>query len=171
MIEKRSQAREGGGKKRVDAQHARGKLTARERINVLLDENSFEEYDMYVEHRTNDFGMAKQKYPGDSVVTGSGKINGKLVYVFSQDFTVFGGSLSEAHAEKICKVMDMALKVGAPIVGINDSGGARIQEGVASLAGYGDVFQNAPKMSPQSSQNGDQDPPADTENATQATDA
>ena len=132
LEKKRSQAREGGGKKRVDAQHARGKLTARERINVLLDENSFEEYDMYVEHRTNDFGMAKQKYPGDSVVTGSGKINGKLVYVFSQDFTVFGGSLSEAHAEKICKVMDMALKVGAPIIGINDSGGARIQEGVAS---------------------------------------
>jgi propionyl-CoA carboxylase beta chain len=141
LEKKRSQAREGGGKKRVDAQHARGKLTARERIDVLLDEDTFEEYDMYVEHRTNDFGMAKQKYPGDSVVTGSGKINGKLVYVFSQDFTVFGGSLSEAHAEKICKIMDMALKVGAPLIGINDSGGARIQEGVASLAGYGDVFQ------------------------------
>ena len=141
LEKKRKEAREGGGKKRVDAQHARGKLTARERIDTLLDENSFEEYDMYVEHRTNDFGMGKKKYAGDSVVTGSGKINGKLVYVFSQDFTVFGGSLSEAHAEKICKIMDMALKVGAPVIGINDSGGARIQEGVASLAGYGDVFQ------------------------------
>ncbi|MAE37292.1 MAG: methylmalonyl-CoA carboxyltransferase [Pelagibacteraceae bacterium] len=141
LEKKRQEAREGGGKKRVDAQHARGKLTARERINTLLDENSFEEYDMYVEHRTNDFGMDKKKFAGDSVVTGSGKINGKLVYIFSQDFTVFGGSLSEAHAEKICKIMDMALKVGAPVIGINDSGGARIQEGVASLAGYGDVFQ------------------------------
>ena len=141
LEKKRKEAREGGGKKRVDAQHARGKLTARERIDTLLDENSFEEYDMYVEHRTNDFGMGKKKYAGDSVVTGSGKINGKLVYVFSQDFTVFGGSLSEAHAEKICKIMDMALKGGAPVIGINDSGGARIQEGVASLAGYGDVFQ------------------------------
>ena len=141
LEKKRKEAREGGGKNRVDAQHARGKLTARERIDTLLDENSFEEYDMYVEHRTNDFGMGKKKYAGDSVVTGSGKINGKLVYVFSQDFTVFGGSLSEAHAEKICKIMDMALKVGAPVIGINDSGGARIQEGVASLAGYGDVFQ------------------------------
>jgi len=141
LEKKRQEAREGGGKKRVDAQHARGKLTARERINTLLDDNSFEEYDMYVEHRTNDFGMDKKKFAGDSVVTGSGKINGKLVYVFSQDFTVFGGSLSEAHAEKICKIMDMALKVGAPVIGINDSGGARIQEGVASLAGYGDVFQ------------------------------
>ena len=141
LEKKRKEAREGGGKKRVDAQHARGKLTARERIDTLLDENSFEEYDMYVEHRTNDFGMGKKKYAGDSVVTGSGKINGKLVYVFSQDFTVFGGSLSEAHAEKICKIMDMALKVGAPVIGINDSGGARIQEGVASLAGYGEVFQ------------------------------
>ena len=141
LEKKRKEAREGGGKNRVDAQHARGKLTARERIDTLIDENSFEEYDMYVEHRTNDFGMGKKKYAGDSVVTGSGKINGKLVYVFSQDFTVFGGSLSEAHAEKICKIMDMALKVGAPVIGINDSGGARIQEGVASLAGYGDVFQ------------------------------
>ena len=128
-------------RKEFDAQHARGKLTARERIDVLLDEGSFEEYDMYVEHRTNDFGMADQKFAGDGVVTGSGRINGKLVYVFSQDFTVFGGSLSEAHAEKICKIMDMAIKVGAPIIGINDSGGARIQEGVASLAGYAEVFQ------------------------------
>ena len=141
LEKQRKQAREGGGKKRIDAQHARGKLTARERIDILLDEGTFEEYDMYVEHRTNDFGMAKQKISGDGVVTGSGKVNGKLVFVFSQDFTVFGGSLSEAHAEKICKIMDMAIKVGAPVIGINDSGGARIQEGVASLAGYAEVFQ------------------------------
>tara|TARA_Y100000741_G_scaffold361370_1_gene345207 strand:- start:817 stop:2349 length:1533 start_codon:yes stop_codon:yes gene_type:complete len=141
LEKQRKQAREGGGKKRIDAQHARGKLTARERIDILLDEGTFEEYDMYVEHRTNDFGMAKQKYSGDGVVTGSGKINDKLVFIFSQDFTVFGGSLSEAHAEKICKIMDMAIKVGAPVIGINDSGGARIQEGVASLAGYAEVFQ------------------------------
>jgi len=141
LEKQRKQAREGGGKKRIDAQHARGKLTARERIDILLDEGTFEEYDMYVEHRTNDFGMAKQKFAGDGVVTGSGKINDKLVFVFSQDFTVFGGSLSEAHAEKICKIMDMAIKVGAPVIGINDSGGARIQEGVASLAGYAEVFQ------------------------------
>ena len=141
LEKQRKQAREGGGKKRIDAQHARGKLTARERIDILLDEGTFEEYDMYVEHRTNDFGMAKQKFSGDGVVTGSGKVNGKFVFVFSQDFTVFGGSLSEAHAEKICKIMDMAIKVGAPVIGINDSGGARIQEGVASLAGYAEVFQ------------------------------
>ena len=141
LEKQRKQAREGGGKKRIDAQHTRGKLTARERIDILLDEGTFEEYDMYVEHRTNDFGMAKQKFSGDGVVTGSGKINDKLVFVFSQDFTVFGGSLSEAHAEKICKIMDMAIKVGAPVIGINDSGGARIQEGVASLAGYAEVFQ------------------------------
>ena len=141
LEKKRNQAKEGGGKKRIATQHARGKLTARERIDVLLDEGTFEEYDMYVEHRTNDFGMSKQKFAGDGVVTGSGKVNGKLVYVFSQDFTVFGGSLSEAHAEKICKIMDMAIKVGAPVIGINDSGGARIQEGVASLAGYAEVFQ------------------------------
>ena len=141
LEKQRKQAKEGGGKKRIDAQHSRGKLTARERIDILLDEGSFEEYDMYVEHRTNDFGMAEQKYSGDGVVTGSGKINDKLVFVFSQDFTVFGGSLSEAHAEKICKIMDMAIKVGAPVIGINDSGGARIQEGVASLGGYAEVFQ------------------------------
>lgn len=141
LEKKRNQAKEGGGKKRINTQHAQGKLTARERINVLLDEGTFEEYDMYVEHRTNDFGMAKKKFAGDGVVTGSGKVKGKLVYVFSQDFTVFGGSLSEAHAEKICKIMDMAIKVGAPVIGINDSGGARIQEGVASLAGYAEVFQ------------------------------
>ncbi|MBW7837787.1 MAG: acyl-CoA carboxylase subunit beta [Sphingomonadales bacterium] len=141
LEEKRAEARAGGGARRVEAQHARGKLTARERIEVLLDPNSFEEYGMFVEHRCNDFGMAEQRISGDGVVTGSGTINGRLVYVFSQDFTVFGGALSEAHAEKICKVMDMAIKVGAPVIGLNDSGGARIQEGVASLAGYAEVFQ------------------------------
>ncbi|HSK40221.1 MAG TPA: acyl-CoA carboxylase subunit beta, partial [Arenibaculum sp.] len=137
----RAAARVGGGRKRIDAQHAKGKLTARERIDVFLDEGSFEEWDMFVEHRCNDFGMAEQKVPGDGVVTGHGTINGRLVFVFSQDFTVFGGSLSEAHAEKICKVMDQAMKVGAPVIGLNDSGGARIQEGVASLGGYAEVFQ------------------------------
>ncbi|MEI7444184.1 MAG: acyl-CoA carboxylase subunit beta [Burkholderiales bacterium] len=138
---KRAQARLGGGQKRIDAQHAKGKLTARERIELLLDEGSFEEWDMFVEHRCNDFGMADNKIPGDGVVTGYGVINGRLVFVFSQDFTVFGGALSEAHAEKICKVMDQAMKVGAPVIGLNDSGGARIQEGVASLGGYAEVFQ------------------------------
>src|ERR1051326_6784131 len=138
---KRSLARQGGGEKRIAAQHAKGKLTARERLDVLLDEGSFEEWDMFVEHRSSDFGMAEQKIPGDGVVTGYGTINGRLVFVFSQDFTVFGGALSEAHAEKICKIMDQAMKVGAPVIGLNDSGGARIQEGVASLAGYADVFQ------------------------------
>ena len=137
----RAAARAGGGQRRVDAQHAKGRLTARERIELLLDPDSFEEWDMFVEHRNSDFGMAEQKVPGDGVVTGYGTINGRLVFVFSQDFTVFGGSLSEAHAEKICKVMDQAMKVGAPVIGINDSGGARIQEGVASLAGYAEVFQ------------------------------
>jgi len=141
LEESRARAGAGGGTKRVEAQHAKGKLTARERIEVLLDRDSFEEYDMFVEHRCGDFGMAEQKVPGDGVVTGWGTINGRLVFVFSQDFTVFGGSLSEAHAEKICKVMDQAMKVGAPVVGISDSGGARIQEGVASLAGYAEVFQ------------------------------
>jgi propionyl-CoA carboxylase beta chain len=141
LEKKRAQAREGGGAKRVAAQHAKGKLTARERIEVLLDHGSFEEYDMFVEHRCLDFGMAEQKVPGDGVVTGWGTINGRLVFVFSQDFTVFGGALSEAHAEKICKIMDQAMKVGAPVIGLNDSGGARIQEGVASLAGYAEVFQ------------------------------
>lgn len=131
----------GGGQRRVDAQHAKGKLTARERIEVLLDEDSFEELDMFKAHRCADFGMDKVRYPGDGVVTGWGTINGRMVYVFSQDFTVFGGSLSETHAEKICKIMDMAIKNGAPVIGLNDSGGARIQEGVASLAGYADVFQ------------------------------
>ena len=138
---KREAARLGGGEKRIAAQHAKGKLTARERLDVLLDEGSFEELDMYVEHNCVDFGMAEQKIPGDGVVTGSGTINGRLVFVFSQDFTVFGGSLSERHAQKICKIMDMALKVGAPVIGLNDSGGARIQEGVASLGGYAEVFQ------------------------------
>lgn len=138
---KRQQARLGGGQKRIDAQHARGKLTARERIEVLLDEGTFEEWDMFVEHRCVDFGMADNKIPGDGVVTGYGMINGRLVFVYSQDFTVFGGALSEAHAEKICKIMDQAMKVGAPVIGLNDSGGARIQEGVASLGGYAEVFQ------------------------------
>src|SRR5256714_4735728 len=141
LEEKRRAAAAGGGEKRTSAQHAKGKLTARERLEVLLDPGSFEEWGMFVEHRSHDFGMAEQKIPGDGVVTGSGTINGRLVYVFAQDFTVFGGSLSEAHAEKICKVMDQAMKVGAPIIGLNDSGGARIQEGVASLAGYAEVFQ------------------------------
>jgi len=138
---RREAARVGGGQRRIEAQHKRGKLTARERIEVLLDPDSFEEYDMFVEHRSTDFGMADQKVPGDGVVTGHGTINGRLVFVFSQDFTVFGGSLSEAHAEKICKIMDQAMKVGAPVIGLNDSGGARIQEGVASLGGYAEVFQ------------------------------
>ena len=138
---RRAEARAGGGQKRVDAQHAKGKLTARERIDVLLDEGSFEEYDMFVTHRATDFGMAETKPAGDGVVIGWGTINGRLVYVFAQDFTVFGGSLSETHAQKICKIMDMAMKNGAPIIGLNDSGGARIQEGVASLGGYADVFQ------------------------------
>src|SRR5229473_1153023 len=138
---RRAAARLGGGQRRVEAQHAKGKLTARERIDVLLDPGSFEEYDMFVEHRSIDFGMETQKIPGDGVVTGHGTINGRLVYVFSQDFTVFGGALSGMHAAKICKVMDIAMKVGAPVLGLNDSGGARIQEGVDSLAGYADVFQ------------------------------
>ncbi len=141
LEQKRSLARLGGGEKRIAAQHAKGKLAARERLEILLDEGSFEEWDMFVEHRCNDFGMAEESVPGDGVVIGYGMINGRLVFVFSQDFTVFGGSLSEAHAEKICKVMDHALKVGAPVIGLNDSGGARIQEGVASLGGYAEVFQ------------------------------
>ncbi|MCJ8740472.1 hypothetical protein PDJAM_G00059290 [Pangasius djambal] len=139
---KRRAALQGGGEQRIQAQHKRGKLTARERIALLLDPDSFVEYDMFVEHRCADFGMQADhnKYPGDSVVTGQGRINGRLVYVFSQDFTVFGGSLSGAHAQKICKVMDQAMMVGAPVIGLNDSGGARIQEGVESLAGYADIF-------------------------------
>jgi len=141
LEERRADARLGGGQARIDAQHGRGKLTARERIDLLLDEGSFEEFDMFVAHRCTDFGMEKQRPAGDGVVTGWGTINGRLVYVFSQDFTVFGGSLSETHAQKICKIMDMAVQNGAPVIGINDSGGARIQEGVASLAGYAEVFQ------------------------------
>ncbi|MEO5611632.1 MAG: acyl-CoA carboxylase subunit beta, partial [Sphingomicrobium sp.] len=142
QLEKRRElAKLGGGAKRIAAQHAKGRLTARERLSVLLDPGSFEETDMFVEHNCSDFGMETQKIPGDGVVTGSGTINGRLVYVFAQDFTVFGGSLSERHAQKICKVMDAAMKVGAPVIGLNDSGGARIQEGVASLAGYAEVFQ------------------------------
>jgi propionyl-CoA carboxylase beta chain len=141
LAERREQAWSGGGQRRIDAQHAKGKLTARERIDVLLDEGSFEEFDMYVTHRAVDFDMAAQKYPGDGVITGWGTINGRLVYVFSQDFTVLGGSLSETHAQKICKIMDMAMRNGAPVIGLNDSGGARIQEGVASLAGYAEVFR------------------------------
>lgn len=142
LEEKRQQARMGGGEKRIAAQHSRGKLTARERLDLLLDEGSFEEWDMLVEHTCDDFGMEKNRIPGDGVVTGFGTINGRLVYVFSQDFTVFGGALSEAYATKICKIMDQALKVGAPVIGLNDSGGARIQEGVASLAGYTEIFQS-----------------------------
>ena len=138
---RRDDARLGGGQERIDAQHARGKLTARERIDLLLDDGSFEEFDMFVTHRCTDFGMEQQKPAGDGVVTGWGTINGRLVYVFSQDFTVFGGSLSQTHAQKICKIQDMAIQNGAPVIGINDSGGARIQEGVDSLAGYAEVFQ------------------------------
>ncbi len=141
LEDKRELARQGGGQKRIEAQHAKGKLTARERIELLLDDGSFEEWDMFKEHRCADFGMQAEHVPGDGVVTGYGTVNGRLTFVFSQDFTVFGGSLSETHAEKICKVMDQAMKVGAPVVGLNDSGGARIQEGVASLGGYADVFQ------------------------------
>ena len=141
LEEKREKARLGGGQKRIDSQHAKGKLTARERIELLLDDGSFEEWDMFKEHRCTDFGMQEEHVPGDGVVIGYGTVNGRLIFVFSQDFTVFGGSLSETHAEKICKVMDHAMKAGAPVIGLNDSGGARIQEGVASLGGYADVFQ------------------------------
>ncbi len=137
----RQQAKLGGGEKRIESQHKKGKLTARERLELLLDEGSFEEFDMFVCHRSIDFGLDKESYLSDGVVTGYGTIDGRLVYVFSQDFTVFGGSLSEMYAQKICKVMDKAMKVGAPLIGINDSGGARIQEGVKSLGGYADIFQ------------------------------
>ncbi len=140
LKQKREQALLGGGHARIESQHKKGKLTARERLHFLLDEGSFQEIGMLVSHRSTDFGMEKEKYPGDGVVTGYGTINGRLVYVFSQDFTVFGGSLSETHAEKICKIMDLAMKNGAPVVGLNDSGGARIQEGVVSLGGYADIF-------------------------------
>ncbi len=141
LDERRRQAHLGGGQIRIDTQHAKGKLTARERIEVLLDEGSFEEYDVYVTHRSTEFGMEKQKIAGDGVVTGWGTINGRITYVFAQDFTVLGGSLSETHARKICKIMDLAVKSGAPVIGLNDSGGARIQEGVDSLAGYAEVFR------------------------------
>ena len=137
---RRAVAKLGGGQVRIDAQHKRGKLTARERVELLMDEGSFEEFDMYVEHRSTDFGMEKTKFPGDGVVTGWGTINGRVVYVFAKDFTVFGGSLSEAHAKKIIKIQDMALQNRAPIIGLFDAGGARIQEGVAALGGYGEVF-------------------------------
>lgn len=136
----RTEARLGGGEKRIEKQHQKGKLTARERVELLVDENSFEEFDMFVTHRSTDFGLERQKFLGDGVITGCGKVNGRMVYLFSQDFTVFGGSLSEAHAEKICKIMKLAMKTGAPVIGLNDSGGARIQEGVVSLAGYADIF-------------------------------
>ncbi|TCL08885.1 propionyl-CoA carboxylase carboxyltransferase subunit [Shimia isoporae] len=141
LEERREIARLGGGQRRIDSQHAKGKLTARERIELLLDEGSFEEFDMFKTHRCTEFGMENQKPAGDGVITGWGTINGRMVYVFSQDFTVFGGSLSETHAQKICKIQDMAVQNGAPIIGLNDSGGARIQEGVDSLAGYAEVFQ------------------------------
>jgi propionyl-CoA carboxylase beta chain len=140
LQDKREEAQLGGGAKRIESQHKKGKLTARERIHFLLDEGSFEEIGMFLTHRSTDFCMENEKYLGDGVVTGYGTVNGRLVYVFSQDFTVFGGSLSETHAEKICKVMDLAMKNGAPIIGLNDSGGARIQEGVVSLGGYADIF-------------------------------
>ena len=140
LEDKRAQARLGGGQRRIDTQHAKGKLTARERLDVLLDPGSFEEYDMFVTHRAVDFGMDETIIPGDGVVTGWGTIGGRMVYVFSQDFTVFGGSLSETHAKKICKIMELAVQNGAPVIGLNDSGGARIQEGVAALGGYADVF-------------------------------
>ena len=141
LEDRRVEAHLGGGQKRIDAQHSKGKLTARERIELLLDEGSFEEYDMFITHRCTDYGMAEIKPRGDGVITGWGTINGRLVYVFSQDFTVLGGSVSETHAQKICKIMDMAMQNGAPVIGMNDSGGARIQEGVASLAAYGEIFQ------------------------------
>ncbi len=141
LLDLREEAKQGGGSKRIESQHAQGKFTARERIELLLDDGSFEEFDMFVTHRTTDFGLANKKYLSDGVVTGHGTIDGRVVYVFSQDFTVFGGSLSETFALKICKVMDQAMKVGAPVIGINDSGGARIQEGVRSLAGYAEIFE------------------------------
>ena len=141
LEEKRDAARMGGGQARIDKQHEKGKLTARERLEILFDPGTFEEWDMFVEHNCYDFGMENQRIPGDGVVTGHGTVNGRTVFAFSQDFTVLGGSLSDAHARKICKIMDQAMKVGAPVIGLNDSGGARIQEGVGSLAGYAEVFQ------------------------------
>src|SRR6187455_3441090 len=140
LEDKIAKAHLGGGKKRIESQHKKGKLTARERLHFLLDEGSFEEIGMLVTHRSRDFGLDKEVYPGDGVITGYGTIDGRLVYVFSQDFTVFGGSLSETHAEKICKIMELSMQNGAPVIGMNDSGGARIQEGVVSLGGYADIF-------------------------------
>ncbi len=140
LLRRQAEAEQGGGPARIAQQHAKGKLTARERLDLLLDEGSFVELDRFVTHRATDFGLADQQFPGDGVVTGYGRIDGRLVYVYSQDFTVFGGSLSETHAQKICKVMDLALRNGAPVIGLSDSGGARIQEGVASLGGYADIF-------------------------------
>jgi propionyl-CoA carboxylase beta chain len=140
LKDKLEEGKLGGGQKRIDAQHKKGKLTARERVELLMDPGSFEEIGALVTHRTKDFGMEKEVYYGDGVITGYGSVNGRLTYVFAQDFTVFGGALSETHAEKICKIMDMAMKTGAPMVGLNDSGGARIQEGVRSLGGYADIF-------------------------------
>ncbi|HMT67388.1 MAG TPA: carboxyl transferase domain-containing protein, partial [Bacteroidales bacterium] len=141
LLDYREKARKGGGEKRIKDQHSKGKLTARERINLLLDEGSFEEFDMFVTHRTEDFGLADKKFLSDGVITGHGTIDGRVVYVFAQDFTVFGGSLSETFAQKICKIMDKAMQAGVPVIGINDSGGARIQEGVRSLAGYAEIFE------------------------------
>src|SRR3989441_4655264 len=140
LRERLERAEQGGGAARVEKQHAAGKMTARERVEFLLDENTFEEFDKLVVHRSHDFGLDEQLFPGDGVITGHGLVDGRKVFVFAQDFTVFGGSLSGAYAQKICKVMDLAMKVGAPVVGLNDSGGARIQEGVESLAGYADIF-------------------------------
>src|SRR6202165_5311909 len=140
LRERSELAEQGGGANRLEKQHAAGKLTARERIEFLLDENSFQEFDKLVVHRSRDFGLDQQLYPGDGVITGHGLVDGREVFVFAQDFTVFGGSLSETHAQKICKIMDLAMKTGAPVIGLNDSGGARIQEGVLSLAGYADIF-------------------------------
>lgn len=141
LVQKRQQARNGGGSERIKAQHSKGKLTARERLEILLDPESFEEYGLYMEHRCTNFGLDKKKIPGDGVITGQGTINGRLVFIYSQDFTVMGGTLSETNSKKICNILDMAMRVGAPVIGINDSGGARIQEGVDSLAGYGEIFQ------------------------------
>src|ERR1700721_4506879 len=141
LDERRDSARGGGGVRRIEAQHHRGKLTARERIELLMDKNSFEELDMFVEHRSNDFGMEKSKISGDGVVTGFGTVNGRTVFTFPKDFPVFGGSLSETHAQKIIKIQDMAMRARAPIIGLFDAGGARIQEGVAALGGYGEVFK------------------------------
>ena len=141
LIAKREEARLGGGQKAIDKQHERGKYTARERIEMLVDEGSFEEYDMFKLHRCHNFGMEKKQFLGDGVVAGSATVNGRLVYLYAQDFTVNGGSLSETMAQKICKVMDMAMKMGAPVIGMNDSGGARIQEGISALAGFGEIFE------------------------------